>query len=87
MQVVSIRVTDVMDDAMDDMCSCEIVMMICSGGRTFDNVKKVNIVGLTCFLRDDSTPQTMEATTNHLRFTEFGKERSKESRCSDMYPT
>lgn len=62
-----------MDDAMDDVCSSEIVMMICSGGRIFDNVKKVNIVGLTCFLRDDSTPRTMEATTNHLRFTEFGK--------------
>lgn len=56
---------------MDDVSSSEILMKICSGGRKFDNVKK--IVGLTCFLRDDSTPRTMEATTKHFRLTEFGK--------------
>lgn len=49
--VVFIMVTDVMDDAMDDVCSSEIVMMICSGWRIFDNVKKVNIVGLTWMIQ------------------------------------
>lgn len=60
-----------MDDAMDDVSSSEILMKICSGGRKFDNVMKT--VGLTCFLRDDSTPRTMEATTKHFRLKEFGK--------------
>lgn len=70
---------------MDDVSSSEILMKICLGGRKFDNIMK--IVGLTCFLRDDSTLRTMEATTKHFRRIEFGKERSKESRCSNMYPT